>query len=131
MLIVNPLLLGFVYFALVEIVRRGSRGTDFLAHLMLALFAFRLVSRSVSQGAKSIVGGGRLILNTAFPRMVLPLTSVLTAIITFVPTLVVYAVVHGIAGRPYGPHLLWALPIFALMAVFAAGAAMMSSGICR
>jgi teichoic acid transport system permease protein len=123
-LILNPLLLAFVYFLLVEIVRRGSRGVDFLAHLMFMLFAFRLVSRSVSQGAKSVVGGGRLILNTAFPRAVLPLTSVLTALITFLPTLAVYAVVHGIAGQPVGPHLLWTIPIFALLTVFAAGATM-------
>jgi teichoic acid transport system permease protein len=123
-LIVNPLLLAFVYFLLVEIVRSGSRGIEFLAHLMLALFAFRLVSRSVTQGARSIVGGGRLILNSAFPRMVLPLTSVLASVITFLPTLAVYAVVHGIAGLPVGPHLLWALPILAVMTVFAAGAAM-------
>ena len=123
-LIVNPLLLAFVYFALVEIVGRGNKDITFLAHLMFALFAFRLVSRSVSQGAKSIVGGGRLILNTAFPRMVLPLTSVLIAVITFLPTLAVYAVVHGIAGLPVGPHLLWGIPVLALMIVFAAGAAM-------
>lgn len=126
-LLLNPVLLAFVYFALVEIVRSGSRGVDFLAHLMLALFAFRLVSRSVSQGAKSVVGGGRLILNTAFPRLVLPLASVVTAFITFLPTLVVYAVVHGTADLPVGPHLLWALPIFALMIVFATGAAMIAA----
>jgi teichoic acid transport system permease protein len=126
-LIVNPLLLAFVYFALVEIVRRGSRGTDFLAHLMLALFAFRLVSRSVSQGARSVVGGGRLILNTAFPRSVLPLAAVMTTFMTFIPTLGVYAVVHGIARLPVGPHLLWSLPIFALLVVFAAGAAMLAA----
>jgi ABC-type polysaccharide/polyol phosphate export permease len=123
-LVMNPLLLAFVYFALVEIVGRGDRDIVFLAHLMFALFAFRLVSRSVNRGAKSIVGGGRLILNTAFPRMVLPLTAVLTAVITFLPTLAVYAVVHGIADRPVGPNLLWAIPILAVMTVFGAGAAM-------
>jgi teichoic acid transport system permease protein len=126
-LLVNPLLLAFVYFLLVEIVRSGSRGIVFLAHLMLALFAFRLVSRSVSQGARSVVGGGRLILNTAFPRMVLPLASMLTAFITFLPTLVVYGIVHGIAGLPVGPNLLWALPILGILIVFAAGAAMIAA----
>ena len=40
---------------------------------MLGLFAFRLVSTSVSRGARSVVGGGKLILNTAFPRLLLPL----------------------------------------------------------
>ena len=31
---------------------------------LLALFTFRLVGTSISQGARSVVGGGRLILNT-------------------------------------------------------------------
>jgi ABC-type polysaccharide/polyol phosphate export permease len=124
-LVVNPLLLGFIYFLLVDIVRAGSRGPEFLAHLMLGLFAFRFVSDSVSQGARSVVGGGRLILNTAFPRTLLPLASVMTSFMRFVPTLLVYGVMHVIAGLPVGLHLLWAIPIFALLAVFATGAAML------
>jgi teichoic acid transport system permease protein len=126
-LLLNPVLLALVYFTLVEIIRSGSRSIDFLAHLMICLFAFRFVSRSVSQGTRSVVGGGRLILNTAFPRTVLPLTSVMTSFMTFLPTLLVYAVVHAIAGLPVGPHLLWTLPIFATMAIFAAGATMLAA----
>ena len=99
-LILNPLLLGLVYFVLVEIIGRGHRGIDFLAHLLLALFAFRLVSSSVSQGARSVVGGGRLILNSAFPRTLLPLSAVLTSFMLFLPTLVVYAIVHGWRACP-------------------------------
>jgi ABC-type polysaccharide/polyol phosphate export permease len=126
-LVINPLLLGFIYFALVEIIGRGNRGTEFLAHLMLGLFAFRLVSTSVGQGARSVVGGGRLILNVPFPRTLLPLASVLTAFMRFLPTLIVYAVLHAIAGLPVGPHLLWAVPILALLTVFATGAAMFAA----
>ena len=126
-LVVNPLLLAFVYFALVEIVRSGSRGTDFFAHLMLGLFAYRLVSTSVKQGARSVVGGGRLILNTPFPRMLLPLSSVMTAVIRFFPMLAVYAVGHAVAGLPVGLHLLWTIPIFALLIVMASGAAMLAA----
>jgi teichoic acid transport system permease protein len=126
-LVTNPVLLGFVYFVLVEIVRSGSRGTDFLAHLMLGLFTFRLVSGSVKQGARSVVGGGRLILNTAFPRTLLPLASVLTSFMRFLPTLLVYAVLHVVAGLPLGLHLLWAIPIIVLILVFASGAAMLAA----
>jgi ABC-type polysaccharide/polyol phosphate export permease len=126
-LVLNPLLLGFVYFALVEIIGRGNRGTDFLAHLLLGLFAFRLVSTSVGQGARSVVGGGRLILNIPFPRTLLPLASVMTAFLRFLPTLIVYAVVHAVAGLPVGPHLLWAIPIIVLLTLFATGAAMFAA----
>ena len=124
-LVINPLLLALVLFLLVTIVRGGSRGTEFLAHLMLALFAFRLVSVSMNQGAKSVVGGGRLILNTAFPRTLLPLSSVLTAFMRFLPTLVIYVVMHAIAGLPIGLHLLWAIPVFAILLIFASGATML------
>jgi teichoic acid transport system permease protein len=126
-LIANPLLLGFVYCVLVDIVRAGSRGPEFLAHLMLGLFAYRLVSMSVKDGSKSVVRGGRLILNTAFPRSLLPLASVITALIRFLPMLGVYAVMHAVAGLPVGLHLLWALPIFAILLVFASGAAMLAA----
>jgi teichoic acid transport system permease protein len=128
-LIVNPLLLTFIYFVLVDIVGGGGRDAGFLAHLMLGLFAFRLVSTSVTGGARSVVGGGRLILNTAFPRTLLPLAAVLTSFLKFLPTLGVYAVMHAVAGLPVGLHLLWALPIVALLLVLASGAAMLISAV--
>jgi teichoic acid transport system permease protein len=124
-LILNPVLLACVYFILVDIVRSGSRGWVFMAHLMLGLFLFRLVSGSIKQGARSVVGGGRLILNTAFPRVLLPLASVMTTFMRFLPTVAVYAVVHAIAGLPVGLHLLWALPLLLCIVVFASGATML------
>jgi teichoic acid transport system permease protein len=126
-LLLNPLLLALVLFALVTIVRGGSRGTDFLAHLMLALFAFRLVTMSIRQGARSVTGGGRLILNTAFPRLLLPLESVVTAFMRFLPMLLLYAVVHAVTGQQVGLHLLWAIPILASFGLFALGAAMLAA----
>jgi ABC-type polysaccharide/polyol phosphate export permease len=122
-LVVNPLLLALVYFILVSILRGGTRGWVFFAHLIAGLFAFHLVSQSVTKGAKSVVKGGRLILNTAFPRTLLPISSVMTAFMRFLPTMVVYAVVHAIAGLPVGVHLLWTIPIVALLLVFATGVA--------
>jgi ABC-type polysaccharide/polyol phosphate export permease len=124
-LVINPLLLALVYFVLVAIIRSDARGPVFLLHLMAGLFAFRMVSGSVTQGARSVVGGGRLILNTAFPRTLLPLASVITAFMRFLPMLAVYAVAHAVVGLPLGFHLLWALPIIALFVVFASGVAML------
>jgi ABC-type polysaccharide/polyol phosphate export permease len=124
-LLINPLLLTLVYFLLVTIVRGGSRGSEFFAHLMLCLFTFRFVSRSIREGGTAVVGGGQLILNTAFPRMLLPLSSVITGVLRFLPTLLLYAVAHVVLGLPIGLELLWAIPIFAMIAVFATGATML------
>jgi teichoic acid transport system permease protein len=124
-LILNPLLLALALFLLVEIIRGGDRGAVFLAHLMATLFAFRLVTMAVRQGSRSVVGGGRLILNTAFPRMLLPLSAVLTACIRFVPMIALYAIVHLAVGLPIGLNLLWALPVLGIIALFAFGAALL------
>jgi len=124
-LILNPLMLAGVYFVLVDILRSGSRGADFFAHLMAGLFAYYFVSDAVRLSVKSVTGGGRLILNTAFPRALLPLSGVLTSFMRFLPTIAIYVPVHLIAGLPIEPVLLWVLPLTVLMIVLAAGAAML------
>jgi teichoic acid transport system permease protein len=126
-LVVNPLMLATVYFILVSILRGGSRGAPFFAHLIAGLFAFHIVSHSMTKGAKSVVKGGRLILNSAFPRSLLPISSVMTAFMQFLATMVVYGAVHLIAGLDIGPHLLWTIPIVALLVIFATGVAMFVS----
>ena len=129
-LVLNPLLLACVYFLLVYILRgSGSRGVEFFAHLLAGLFAYYFISDSIRLSVKSVTGGGRLILNTAFPRVLLPLSSVITAFLRFLPTLIIYIPVHAIAGLPLGPSLLWIFPLIALMFVLASGAAMLVSAL--
>ena len=129
-LVLNPLLLACVYFLLVYILRgAGSRGTDFFAHLLAGLFAYYFISDSIRLSVKSVTGGGRLILNTAFPRVLLPLSSVITAFMRFLPTLIIYIPVHIIAGLPVDQHLLWLVPLIFLMFVMASGAGMLVSAL--
>jgi teichoic acid transport system permease protein len=124
-LVINPLLLAGVYFVLVDIIRPRQDGIEFFAHLMAALFAYYFVSDTVRQAVKSVTSGGGLILNTAFPRTLLPLASVVTAFKRFLPTIAIYVPVHLALGRPLGPELLYLPAIFALFLVIAAGLAML------
>ena len=122
-LVLNPLLLGLVYFILVDILRSGTRGAPFFANLLAGLFAYSFVSDSIRQSANSVVSGGALVLNTAFPRLLLPLATVLTAFSRFIPTFIIYIPVHLITGLPVGWHDLWVLPIVAILAMVASGMA--------
>ena len=126
-LIINPLLLAGVYFILVDILRSGSRGADFFAHLVATLFAYYFVQQALNQAVKSVVSGGRLILNSAFPRMLLPLASVVTAFKRFLPTVAVYIPVHLLTGLPITVHMLWVIPLAALLGLLAAGLAVFVS----
>jgi len=123
-LVLNPLLLAGVYFVLVDILRGGSNPPGFFAHLVAGIFAYHLISDAARDGTRSVVSGGRLILNTAFPRVLLPLASVVSATKRFLPTLVIYVPVHLVSGRHVGPELLWVIPLLALLIVLASGLAM-------
>jgi ABC-type polysaccharide/polyol phosphate export permease len=123
-LVLNPLLLACVYFVLVDILRGGSSREGFFAHLVAGIFAYHLVSDAVRQGTKSVVTGGRLILNSAFPRVLLPLGSVISAAKRFIPCVVIYIPLHIASGLPFEPVQLWVLVLLGLLVVMATGLAM-------
>jgi teichoic acid transport system permease protein len=124
-LVLNPLLNAAVYFFLVDILSNASgrgRAPNYITHLLAGIFAYTFFSGGVSSAAGSVVGGGRLILNTAFPRLLLPWTQIVIAFFRFLPTLPVLAVVLVLNNRE---NISWALlltiPIFALLVLFTAG----------
>lgn len=122
-LVLNPLLLAFVYFTLVFIIR-GTSDADFLAHLVASLFAFFYFSGIMRSGASSVTGGGKLLLNTSFPRLLLPLTEVRTAFFRFLPTLGVYLVLHIATGQSWGWSMLLAPYFMITLTLFGAGMGM-------
>lgn len=125
--VLNPLLLAMVYFFLVSVLRGGNHPggpVGFLAYLVGGLFLFYFTRNAVGQGAGSVVGGGGLLMNTAFPRAILPLSSTVTALMLYVPTLIVYTGFHLAAQNPVSPSLLLLPALFAVLSVFNLGLAM-------
>jgi teichoic acid transport system permease protein len=121
-LVINPLLLAAVYYLLVAILRQENDPSLF-THLMLNLFVFNIVSVSVTSGATSVTGAGKLLINTAFPRLLIPLAAVRTAFFRFLPTVPVYFVFHILFGNPWHPRMLLALYFLGTMVVFGMGLA--------
>jgi teichoic acid transport system permease protein len=121
-LVLNPLLLALVYYVLVNLLG-GRSGMDYLAHIAGGIFIFYFVSGSISGGAGSVTGGGRLILNMAFPRLLMPLSAVRTAFYRFIPTLPVYLVINALAGADWSFKMLLGLVFLGLIAVFNLGMA--------
>lgn len=128
-LILNPLLLAAVYFFLVQVLSGANRDMFFFSHLTAGLFTFYFVSGSISSGAAAIVSGGRLLLNTSFPRLLMPFGAVRTAFFRFLPTVPVFFVFHLWAGNPIRMQTLCALPFLAMIVAFSAGMAALVSAL--
>ena len=127
-LILNPLMLSAVYFLLIVIIG-GSGGALRYGHLTASLFLFYLVSNSLSGGVKSVTAGQRLILNTAFPRMMLPISATVIAFFKFIPTLLVFMIIRTALGLPFGWEMLWSIPVILIALIFSLGVAILISTI--
>ena len=121
-LVLNPLLNATVYFFLVDILNGGNKIPNYITHLLSGIFAYTFFQSAVSQSAGSVAGGGKLILNTAFPRLLLPLTQIVIAFFRFLPTLPVLAIIMWFNNRHnISWALLYTVPAFALLVLFTAG----------
>ena len=95
-LVLNPLFLAVIYFLLVTIIQGGrGQGGGFttLCHILIGLFTFYFAQNCILLGAQSITSGGSLILNQAFPRSLLPLSSAISAAKQFLPTIPIYVLI--------------------------------------
>ncbi|MFX4271649.1 ABC transporter permease [Propionibacteriaceae bacterium Y1685] len=123
-LVINPLLLAGVYFLMVNILTdRGKSHPNYFNHLALNLFAFYYISAAVTSGANSVVNSGKLLLNTAFPRLLMPLSTVRTAFFRFLPTVPVALIIHLVSGGVWSPTMFLSLYFLACMTIFAMGLA--------
>ena len=128
--IINPLLLAAVYFLLLGVIKKGGpdRGSaEFMARLITGIFFFYFTRHSAQGGASSVVSGERLILNTAFPRALLPITAVIGAFLQFLPTLPIILALYLALGQPL--HMsMTLLPLLAvILTVFNLGLALFLS----
>ncbi len=125
-LVINPLLLAVVYYFIVNVLsnRPETTGWSYFSHLTGGLFVFYYFQGAVGTGANSVTGAGKLVLNTAFPRLLMPLSAVRTGFYRFLPTMVVYFIFHILAGNPWNFNTVVTAPIFLLLiTLFAAGLA--------
>jgi ABC-type polysaccharide/polyol phosphate export permease len=124
-LILNPLILAFVYYLLITVIG-GDTGSERFAHLTAGLFLFYFITNSMMAGSKSITSGGKLVLNSAFPRLILPISATVISFFKFLPTFIL-GFMHLILGLPIGPELFYLFPVLLASIIFALGTAIITS----
>jgi ABC-2 type transport system permease protein len=99
--LLNPL----VYLAVFTFVTRvlGNNIPDYPVYLLSGLLAWNLFNASVMAGSRSVLDNANLVKKVAFPREILPLSSIGVALVDYVLQMAVLLLFIAISG--YGIHV--------------------------
>ena len=96
-----------------------SDGIPYPLFSFTALVPWNFFATSLQQSSNSVVGSSNLITKVYFPRLAIPLASVLAGLVDFAISFGVLLLLMAYYRRVPTAHVLW-LPLFALLAVLAA-----------
>jgi teichoic acid transport system permease protein len=126
--LLDPIFQAAIYFFLLTVLRGSQRGTaPYLAPLIFCVFMFSTTASALNEGGKSIVAGKNLMLNSTFPRAMLPLTTIYKGLLNLVPSLGIYLVIHLVLRRPLGPGLTMLPLLIGIQTVLNIGLALLIS----
>jgi teichoic acid transport system permease protein len=124
---IKPTLNALMYGAIFGILQGANRPENFPMYVVIGVFLFEFFATSMNNGAKSITGNGALVQSLAFPRITLPVSTVIQQLMTLVPMLAVMFVYILILGAPISVEWLLIAPLVAIFTVFNLGIALIAA----
>lgn len=119
--IIDPMLTMAVFYLLFAVVlQRGTE--DFIFFLMIGLVVWQWFGNTVGSAALSIQQSASLISQVNFPKVLLPLTVVLTNTYKFLFVAGILLIVLWLAGFPPSPSYLALLPLLLMQLLLIYGA---------
>ena len=125
--VLNPLFQASIYYFLYTVLRNSPQTQIFLPILIANFFFFGLSMQAISEGGGSIKRGKGLMLNSTFPRAMLPVTTIYKSLREFIPSACVLAVMFPLVGGKIGAGLFVLPLLFALHVVMNVGIALLVS----
>ena len=128
--LMRPLLLfGVLYVVFSHVVKVGTKVPHYPVYLLESIVMFQFFADSTSQGLQSLLQRESLLRKMRFPRMVIPLSVVLTNLFNLGMNLI--AVLVFVLASGLSPRWTWLLvPVLVLaLIVLATGAAMLTSAL--
>ena len=124
--LINPLFSAAIYYFIFGLLLQTSRGIEnFVAYLVVGVFLFTLIQRSIAAGAASIRGNLGLVRALHFPRAILPISAVFEQLIAFTASLLIMFPVLLLTGEP----ITWSWLLFPvavlIVVIFCIGASLL------
>lgn len=129
-LVLKPLLDAAAYLVIFGLLLKTNRGIEnFLGYLVIGVFMFGFTARCLNSGASSIAGGRNLIRSFTFPRVSLPIATVLRETLNIVPGYVTMMALVVVMPPHAEVTWRWLLfpAVFALQILFNLGVAMIAA----
>jgi lipopolysaccharide transport system permease protein/teichoic acid transport system permease protein len=129
--IAHPVLLLLVFWVVFSqgLKLPGAGQQPFLLSLFCALVPWMTFSEIINSGTTAITGRSFMVKKIAFPSEILPITSVVAALITHAIMLVLLGIMLAVYGRGLSPALLLLPYYFAALCLFGFGVALTLSAI--
>jgi teichoic acid transport system permease protein len=129
--VLDPLFQAAVYYFLFKVISGNNNGRtlDFLPVLVAGIFLLSLSMTALNEGGRSIKGMKNLLLNSSFPRALLPMVSQYKSLLAFIPSIGVIFFCYFSFGGEANPELLLLPLVFAIQLVMNVGLALVASTI--
>lgn len=118
--ILQPLITALVStFVFSRSLNVNSGSLPYPLFVLSAYLPWHLFANSLTKSSASLVGNANLITKVYFPRIIIPLASVLSSVLDFAISLVILLAAMAVYQVPFTWGMLWILP-FAVMAMLVA-----------
>jgi teichoic acid transport system permease protein len=116
-----PAIQAGTYGLIFGLILGSNRPENYLAFLFTGVFLFTFMSGALSSGSTAITGNAGLVNSLSFPRVLLPISSVIRQFLNFWPSLILLAIT--LLATENWPTWNWLLEIVVvlLMTMFATG----------
>lgn len=125
--VLRPLFNAAIYGTIFGLLQGNSRPPDFAAYVVVGIFLFEFFQGCFNDGSKAIVQNRSLVQSLAFPRITLPLASIVERLLSFGVMLLVLVPILAFFG--HYPRWQWLMVVPMLMAfvLFSAGIAFITA----
>lgn len=124
-----PTIQAGTYGLIFGLILGANKPDNFLPFLFTGVFLFSYIQGSFTLGAGAIISNNGLVKSLSFPRVLLPLSIVMSQTLTLFPQLLVLAVILVAVQHTISFSWLMLIPLIALLFIFNFGLAMIMARI--
>jgi teichoic acid transport system permease protein len=126
-IVLSPMLTAAVYGVVFGLLQGDRRPDNFASFIIAGVFLFQYFTNTMNSGAKAIVSNRSLVQSLAFPRMTLPIATVIQQLLNVTVIIGVMYLILAVLGNPIRLSWLLVVPLVVIMTLFNAGVAMLLS----